>query len=43
LFVAKFVIYHLFLFGDGAPDRVRHIPAVRTMMRSRDLSETEAT
>jgi putative flippase GtrA len=43
LFVAKFVIYHLFLFGDGAPDRVGHIPAVRTMMRSRDLSETEAT
>ena len=43
LFVAKFVIYHLFLFGDGAPERVSHIPAVRTMMRSRDLSETEVT
>ena len=33
LFVAS-RIYHLFLFGDGAPDRVSHIPAVRTMMRS---------
>ncbi len=43
LFVAKFVIYHLFLFGDGAPERISHIPALRTMMRSPDLSETEVT
>ncbi len=42
LFVAKFGIYHVFLFGDGAPERVSQIPAVRTMMRSRDLRETEA-
>ena len=26
LFVAKFVIYHLFLFGDGAPERVSQHP-----------------
>jgi putative flippase GtrA len=43
LFVAKFAIYHLFLFGDDAPDRFRRFPAGRTMMGSRDLSETDVT